>query len=106
MFGLNKTINTKADAEAVFKKAINAAIDEARAAGVAGIIGILERRAAQLKPEWRPALSPKVFDSYGKPIDLAAKVDEARRERQRRIDSKCEIAPAMRQRAASGYRVR
>ena len=105
MFG--PKISTKVDAEAIFVKALDAAISQATNARVSSstIISHLDRRAVQLQPEYRPNLSPKMHDSKGNPVDLSAKVDEARRERQRRIDVSCEIDPAKRQRAASGYKV-
>lgn len=107
MFPMKK-VTSKVDAESVFTKALAACIDQATSAGVSSraIIRHLETRAKQLTPEWRPNLSPKMYDSYGNPIDLAAKVDAARRERQRIADEKCIIPPSQRQRAASKYRIK
>ena len=107
MFGM-KPVSTKVDAESVFTKALAACIDQALCAGVfsRAIIKHLENRAQQLQPEYRPNLSPKMHDSKGNPVDLSAKVDEARRERQRRIDEASVIPPHLRQVAASGYRVK
>lgn len=104
---LGKTISTKVDAEAVFVKALDDAISQATSAGVGSrtIIKHLEWRAKQLQPEYRPNLSPRMFDARGNPVDLGGKVEAARRARQRRIDAACEIDPSQRQVAASGYKV-
>jgi hypothetical protein len=109
MFGMDKSINTKVDAEAVFVKALDAAISQATSAQVSSrtIIGHLETRAQQQRPQWRhPSQSSKMFDGHGNPIDLNRKVQEARVARQRRIDEASVIPVGRRESAASGYRVR
>jgi hypothetical protein len=107
MFG--KAINTKVDHAEIFRKAIDAAIDQAKTAHVSSgtIIQHLKMHAEQHQPQWRhPGLGPKTYDSYGREIDLGAQAQKAREARKARADSACEIDPSQRQRAASGYRVR
>ena len=108
MFGMDKPINTKADAESIFVQALDAAISQATSAGVGSrtIISHLKVRVEQQTPQWRhPSQSKIMYDGHGRPVDMNAKVAEARRERQRRLDAACEIPRDQRQVAASGYKV-
>jgi hypothetical protein len=107
---LRKTISTKIDSAAAFRKALDAAASEATDAGIsaraiADILGSLFKHWDNLAYQApHVTASPKMYDDRGKPIDLSAKVDAARAARQARIDAACIIPVDQRQVAASGYR--
>jgi hypothetical protein len=107
---------TKAAAEPagdVFKKAIDQAISAAADAhvGAVAIAGYLRSQAqwvedrAYQSPQSAANTIPRMVDGHGRPIDMAAKVEAAQRERQRKIDEASVIPPHLRQSAASGYKV-
>lgn len=104
MFG---KITTKADPKAAFTKAIDKAISDAtHGISTADVVGYLRSRAQQIEDTaYRPVPTTKVYGTDGKLIDWDAKVQEAQRERQRRIDEACVIPRDKRQSAASGYKV-
>jgi hypothetical protein len=98
------------DPKTTFTKAINAAITAAdRGVSTREIVEYLRRTAQWLEDRAyqapHVAAIPKMYDGHGRPIDLAAKIQAAERERQRRIDEASEIPVGERQVAASGYRV-
>ena len=100
------TISTKADPVETFRRAIDAAISAAdRGVGTRVIVGFLRSRADLLENQaYRPVLPTRMHDSSGRPLDLDAKVEAARRERQRRIDAADEIPIERRQHAVSGLK--
>jgi hypothetical protein len=109
MFGIGSKISAKIDHVAAFKRVVDMAISEARDAHVGSreIVGYLRSRAQALEDQAYagPYTQPKHYDGHGRPIDMAAKIQAAERERQRRIDEASVIPPHLRQSAASGYRV-
>jgi hypothetical protein len=110
MFG---KINTKTDHAAAFRRSIDLAITAGKDAniGTRVIASYLQERAkaiedaAYMSPSSSANTIPRMVDGYGKPIDMAKQIEDAQRERQRRIDAACEIPRDQRQVAASGYRV-
>jgi hypothetical protein len=84
----------------------DAAISAAdRGVGTRVIVGFLRSRADLLENQaYRPVLPTRMHDSSGRPLDLDAKVEAARRERQRRIDAADEIPIERRQHAVSGLK--
>jgi hypothetical protein len=107
MFG--KSINTKVDNIAAFRRSIDLAITAAKDGHVHTneIVGYLRSRATAIgDQDYRgPYTPPRMYDGFGQPVDLNAKVEAARRERQRIADEASVIPPHLRQSAASGYRV-
>jgi hypothetical protein len=107
MFGKN----TKIDHEADFKRIISKACSEAADAHVhaRAIVAHLRSAADRIEQQiWQASyannLIPKTYDGYGRPTDLAAKVEAARLEKQRKRDAADEIPPHLRQSAASGLK--
>jgi cold shock protein len=109
MFGM-KPFNTKVDHVAAFKKIIDMAISEARDAhvGSSAIAAYLRSHAKMLDDQAYQGqyVPPRMYDaSTGKLIDYAKQAEDARAERQRRLDAACEIPVGERQSAASGHKV-
>jgi hypothetical protein len=79
--------------------------------GSRAIVAYLRSQAEWLENKYYQAAhvsaSPRMYDgSTGKPIDLAAQVDEARRERKRKANEASIIPPHLRKSAPSGLKVR
>jgi hypothetical protein len=101
------TINTRTDPVETFRRAIDAAISAAdRGVSTKYIVSFLRARADLLENRYyRPNPPTRMHDSSGRLIDLGAKVDAARRERQRIADQKSVIPPHLRQHASSGHKI-
>jgi hypothetical protein len=97
---MSEAINPRNDDEANFKRIIDKACSEASDAHVSSraVVAYLRSQAQRIEDQtWRASYAtaiPKTYDGFGKPIDMAAKVDAARAERQRRRDAADEIPPA------------
>jgi hypothetical protein len=89
-----------------FRRAINAAISGAtHGISTAEVVSFLRTRAQQIEDQrYCPVPASRMHDADGKLIDWNAKVEAARRERQRIADEKSVIFPHLRQHAASGYK--
>jgi K+-transporting ATPase c subunit len=89
-----------------FRRAIDAAIAAAdRGVSTNEMTSFLRSRAQLLEDRYyRPNPPTRMHDSSGRLIDFDAKVDAARRERERIANAKDVIPREKRQHAASGYR--
>jgi hypothetical protein len=107
MFMSEKIINAKADPVSAFQKAIDAAISAAdRGVSTNDIVSFLRARADLLENRYyRPNPPTRMHGADGKLIDWDAKVDAARRERQRIADEGSIIPPHLRQHASSGHKI-
>jgi hypothetical protein len=89
-----------------FRRAIDAAITAGdRGVSTNEMCAFLRSRAQLLEDRYyRPNPQTRMYGADGKLIDWDAKVDAARRERQRIANAKDVIPREQRQHAASGYR--
>jgi hypothetical protein len=105
---MSEAINTKADPVTTFRRAIDKAIsDTTHGVSTDEVTSYLRHCANQIEDRNYKGVYvvPRMYDgTTGKLIDWNARVEEARAERQRRIDQRDEIPPHLRQHAASGYK--
>jgi hypothetical protein len=100
--------NSKADPLTAFRRSIDKVIsDTTHGVWTAAMVGYLRSCAQRIEDQnYRGQyVPPRMYNgSTGELIDYNAKAEEARAERQRRIDERDEIPPHLRQHAVSGIK--
>jgi hypothetical protein len=106
---MSEAINTnKSDPLTIFRRSIDKVIsDTTHGVSTAAVVGYLRSCAQRIEDQnYRGQYVPsRMYNgSTGELIDYAKQADEARAERQRRIDQRDVIPPHLRQSAASGLK--